>query len=290
MKPIDIVIAVTVQVLWAVGMTLGKPVVAHFPPLLMMAMVYAVTAICLCRYIPRIKTPFWRLFLLTAFIGPIQASLLFYGLRGLPASTAILVMQLQAPFSVLFAWPMLRQRPSPPRIAGMALSLLGVVIVAGAPEAASSWWPILLVAIGSACWALAQVAASGKVPDSGPVLTAGIAVLAIPQALAASLVLEHGQIAAIASASWQLWAVFAVFALAGFVIAYSLWYAQLRRFRIDQVIPFTLLMPIAGVLSGAAILSESLSVMKLLGGAVIIAGLAIVVWPKQRLPAPQGAA
>src|SRR6185369_1680316 len=197
MKPVDVAIAIAVQILWAVGFTLGKPVVEHFPPLLMMAMVYAVTALCLVRYIPSIATPFWRLFLITAFIAPIQAYLIFSGLRGLPASTAMLVLQVQAPFTVLFGWLLLGERPSLLRLSGMTISLLGVVVVAGAPEAASSWWPVLLVIAGGACWSAGQAAARGKVLDNGPTLTAGIAICAVPQALVASLLFEHGQIEAI---------------------------------------------------------------------------------------------
>ena len=34
MKPVDVAIAIAVQLLWAVGFTLGKPVVEHFPPML----------------------------------------------------------------------------------------------------------------------------------------------------------------------------------------------------------------------------------------------------------------
>jgi len=280
MKPIDVAIAIAVQILWAVGFTLGKPVVAHFPPLLMMAMVYGVTALCLARYIPHIATPFWRLFLLTSLIAPIQAWFIFTGLKGLPASTAILVLQTQAPFTVLFGWLMLRERPSLLRLGGMTISLIGVAIVAGAPEAAASWWPVLLVAIGSACWSAGQAAARGKVLDEGPTLTAGIALNATPQALIASIFLEHGQIEAITSASLGLWALFLVFAIGGFVMAYSLWYGLLRRYRVDQVIPFTLLMPIAGVVSGGAILGESVSLTELLGGIVILIGLSVVIWSK----------
>ncbi|HZT18303.1 MAG TPA: EamA family transporter [Dongiaceae bacterium] len=277
MRSTDIAIAIVVQILWAMGFTLGKPVVAHFPPLMMMAMVYAVTAVCLARYVPRVTTPFWRLFLLTAFVAPIQAFLIFSGLKGLPASIAILVLQLQAPFSVLFGWILLGERPSLLRLAGMLVSFLGVAIVAGAPEAASSWWPVLLVAAGSAFWSAGQAAARGKVRDAGPTLTAGIAINAIPQALLASVLFERGQLGALASASLGMWLTFAAFALAGFVIAYSLWYGLLARYRVDQVIPFTLLMPIAGVIAGGALLGERISAMELLGGAVILAGLWVVV-------------
>jgi O-acetylserine/cysteine efflux transporter len=285
MKPIDVALAIGVQILWALGFVLGKPVVAHFPPMMMMAMVYALTALCLARYLWRIATPFKRLFLLTLLIAPVQACFMFYGLKGLPASTAMLVLQSSAPFTVLFGWLLLGERPSLLRLGGMTIAFLGVVVVAGAPEAISSWWPVLLVVIGSACWSIGQAMARGKVLDDGPILTAGIAINAIPQALLASALLEHGQIQALTSASLNIWGLFLAFALGGFVLAYSLWYRLLRRYRVDQVIPFTLLMPIAGVVSGAMILGESVSSLELLGGIIIMVGLSVVIWSKAPAPA-----
>src|SRR5262249_51633598 len=110
------------------------------------------------------------------------------------------------------------------------------------------------------------------------------AINAIPQALLASALLEHGQMRALTSASLNIWGLFLAFALGGFVLAYSLWYRLLRRYRVDQVIPFTLLMPIAGVVSGAMILGESVSSLELLGGIIILVGLSVVIWSKA--PAP----
>src|SRR4029077_1967075 len=110
------------------------------------------------------------------------------------------------------------------------------------------------------------------------------AICAVPQALIASLLFEHGQIEAITSASLGLWGIFLAFALCAFVIAYSLWYGLLRRYRVDQVIPFTLLMPIVGVVSGGVMLGENVSAMELLGGAVILAGLSLVIWSKAPPP------
>jgi drug/metabolite transporter (DMT)-like permease len=78
------------------------------------------------------------LLLLTALIAPIQANLIFNGLQAQPASIAIPVLQLLAPDTVLFGWLMPGERPSLLRVAGMCLALVGVVIVAGAPEIAPS--------------------------------------------------------------------------------------------------------------------------------------------------------
>lgn len=232
------------------------------------------------------KTPFWTMVVLALFVATIQAALIFGGLTGLPASTAVLILQMSVPFSVIFAWPLAGERPTAMRLVGIALAFAGVVIVAGAPEAGSSWVPGAMVMAGSACWALGQAAARRFGRDDGAALTAGIAIYALPQMLIATLLLEHGQWAAIVSATWRDWATFAIFVMFGFVIAYSIWYGLLRRYRVDQVIPFSLLMPVVGVMAGVLLLGESLSLAKLAGGAVIMAGLAVVTFAKGSHPAP----
>ncbi len=251
----------------------------------MLAIVYATTGLCLARNLRRIETPLWRLFLVSILVTTVQGGLIFSGLSRLPASTAVLVLQLQVPFSVLFAWALVGERPTLPRLGGIALAFVGVVIVAGAPRAAASWIPVLLVAGGAAVWALGQAAARLLSRDHGTVFLAGIAVAAVPQALAASALLETGQWEAIRTATPGNWATLAIVILAAYMAAYSIWYGLLRRYRVDQVTPFAFLMPLFGVIASAVLLGETLSLGQLAGGGVIMAGLAVVVLARQRSPA-----
>jgi len=281
MKIADVIIAVLVQVLWGVGMTLGKPAVEHFPPLLLMSMVYVVTGACLLRSLGRIRTPFWKMLFLSAIVGPIQAGQTMYGYELVPASTAILIIQSQVPFSVLFGWLLAGERPSGARLAGMTLSFIGIVVIAHSPEMVTSLWPLALLVGGSAAWALGQVAARLFSRDSGIVLTAGIALYALPLSLLASALIEHHQIEAIQTATERDWITFIIFAIGAFVLSYCLWYSLLRRYRIDQVIPFNLLMPVVGVCTSVILLGESISIAEFVGGAIVIAGLAFVVFARE---------
>ena len=52
---------------------------------------------------------------------------------------------------------------------------------------------------------------------------------------------------------------------------------MLRRYSVNQVIPFTLLVPVFGVLSGVLMLGETLNVQSTLGGIATIAGVAVIV-------------
>jgi drug/metabolite transporter (DMT)-like permease len=52
---------------------------------------------------------------------------------------------------------------------------------------------------------------------------------------------------------------------------------------VDQVTPFALLMPLVGTLTGVVVLGEHLSLWTVLGGVVVLGGLAIAL--TERSPA-----
>ncbi len=272
----DLLLALCVPILWGVGFTLAKPAVAQFPPLMMMAIAYLVTAIMLVPGAGRFQTPWWRLVLIAALGATIQGGLIFTGLAALPASTATLVLQLQVPFAVLCAWALGRDRLDARRLMGIAVAFAGVALVTGSPAPAARW-PLLLVALGSLSWAAGQAVAQAVARDEGRTLTAAIAVYALPQLVLASAVLERGQLTALRTADALDWTAMLGLALAGFVVAYSIWYALLRRYPMDQIAPFMLLMPVVGVAFSALVLGERPALIELGGGVVIVAGLALVV-------------
>jgi len=288
MTPADIGRSVAVQFLWGFGFVAAKPALDHFPPLMLMGMMYVLTCLCFPRRLARIRTPRLPLLLVTTFVATVQGILIFNALAQLPASISILLLQTQVPFAVLFAWLLAGERPNLVRLLGILVAFAGVVVVAGAPSGATSWWPAIMMTAGSASWSFGQAAARRFGRDDGMTLTTGISAMAIPQVAVLSALTEHGQLAALTSATPYQWAQVLVFALGGFVLAYSIWYGLLSRYRVDQVTPFGLLMPPIGALGGFLYLGERLSLIELLGGGVILAGLAIVIWGKTPASLPAG--
>ncbi len=277
MNPRDIALAVLPPAFWAIAYVIAKPATAHFPPMLLMSMVYGLTALILVRPWRGWRTPL-RILLASATLGgAVQSALIYCGIARVPASMAILVVQSQVPFAVLAAWAFGQERMNLRRLAGIAVSLAGVALVVGAPNALGEIGGLLLIVLGTAAWGVAQGVIRVGSRDPGNMLMGAIALLAAPQLLVLSFVLESGQIEALTSAGWLDWSTVAILALAGYAIPYSIWYGLLRRLRVDQIAPFALLMPIIGVLTSAAFLGERPSLLSLLGGAVILFGLALVV-------------
>jgi len=281
----DIGLAVLVQVIWGVGFTLMKPAMGAFPPLLFVTLVYAIIALVVTPLAPRSRTPFWWMMLIAALGGSAQSCLLAFGLSMLPATTSTLLLQLTVPFAVLMSWAARIDRPSLRNGSGCIVALAGVAIVIGAPGESNSWLGIVVIAIAALAWSTAQILIRLRCKDSGAAFYAAMARHAWPQAMIASLVLEHDQLGWIARAAAWDWGALIAIALVGFAGGYILWYRLLVRSRIDQLLPFTLLMPPVGVATGVLYLGESLHNSLLIGGGVILFGLAIILWPTRRTAA-----
>jgi O-acetylserine/cysteine efflux transporter len=282
MTPRDIALACCPPVLWALCYVLAKPAIAHFPPLFMIGLAYAISAIALLRQTLKSKTPWWAMFVIAAFGGAIQSSLIFGGLKELPASTTILVVQSQVPFAIFCAWLLCGERPNARRLAGIAVVFIGIVLIAGAPEYVGAWGALGAVLLGTLSWGLSQAMIRMLGRDDGPTTIGALTLYAAPQLTLASFLLERGQFEALRSATMDIWLAVLVLALGGYVVAYSIWYALLQRYRVDQVTPFALLMPVAGVLAGAVFLGERLSVISIFGGMIVIVGLAFAILERDR--------
>lgn len=283
MRAKDIGLATLVPLCWGFGFTMAKPAVEHFPPMFTMLVAYLVNAvlISLIWRAPQ-KTPHLHVMLITAFVVTIQGALVFYGYQHVSASVCTLVIQIQVPFAVLFGWLLLKEELSPRKMIGTGIAIAGVVLVVGLPDETPPLVPLLMILGGAGAWAFGQVLSQKLSRDSGLVLLRAISLHALPQLLLAGYLMETGQIEAMATATMFDWAAFGIFAVVGFFVAYSIWYTLLSRNRVDEIMPFVLLMPVFGVFAAAIVLKEPVTAANIIGGGVILLGVAIVSglrWP-----------
>lgn len=279
----DQLLALAVPVLWGIAFALGKPATEHFPPLLMFAAVYGFVALLFTALFPgRFLTPFWPGLLLGTMAGSLQAILIFTGLARLDASITVILLQTQVPMSVLADRVVNGTHLRPMQIAGVIIAFLGVAVIAGMPAEPPPLIPVLLLLAGALVWAIGQALVRRLSRDEAPRTFALIGLHAAPQLLIGSLLLETGQVQAIAGASYIEWGSFLTLMLLGFGIGNLIWYALMRRMRLAELAPFLLLMPVVGVIVSVTVLGERLSFTQLAGGAIVLAGLAMVLGIGQR--------
>jgi len=285
MSALHILLAVSIQIFWGATYPLCKPYVGVFPPMALVAMVYTLVALGSAPLVPRPKTPQRTLFLLGFFGGALQTSAVFIALKYLPASTAVLAMQAQLPIGVVASWFMGRDKPNLKNALGCIVCLVGVAIVVGMPEATDAWFGLIAMLVGVVSWSVTQAVIPVVAKDQGMTLYTGMTRFAAPQMIALSLLFEHGQFDMLSSIPPIAWAWVPGIAMFGFALPYWIWYSLLMRHRVDELTPFVLLMPIFSVAVATTMLGEPLPPTLLLGGAIVIAGLAVIVFKRRTVAA-----
>ena len=276
MKPLDIVFAILVAMIWGMGFVVAKAAMDHFPPVLLMALRFTVTTFCLVWFFKPPKGLMKDLFWVAMVSAAIQYSLTFTGLKGIDASTAALLVQLEVPFGLLMGYLVFRDRITLVQAAGIALTFVGTMFIVGEPSLSSSLLHVFLVIGGAFTWAVGQVMLKRLGDVGGFVLITWVAVMATPQLFIASMLLESDQFTIIQTASLEAWAAVIYLGVVMTAIGYAMWYHLLGKYPVSRVMPFLLLLPVVAVAGGVGFLGESLTLKIAVGGALSLTGVAII--------------
>jgi O-acetylserine/cysteine efflux transporter len=279
-------LAVMVMVIWGGNFAVAKIGLAELPPIYMMALRFALSAVLLAPFVTMPRGKMKEIAALSVVLGSAHFSMMFTGLAEIDAATAAITIQLQVPFSALLATVLLADPPGWRRTIGMTVAFGGVVLIAGEPRFEGSLWALGLVIGAAFVWAVGniQVKKMGQIDEMA--LLAWMSVMAAPQLFLLSWMLEEGQIAATQAATWRGWGAVAYQSLAVMAIGYGIWYRLMARHNISALVPYTLLVPVVGVISAVIWLDEILTARIVIGGAITLAGVAIIILRRPHLADP----
>jgi O-acetylserine/cysteine efflux transporter len=284
-----ILLAIAINVSWGLTFVFVKPALEHMPPLLIVGLRFAILAAMLLPFAGWPRGHFRELAVLGIVLGPIHMAPGYLGLSQVDASVTTMIMQLQVPFASLLAWLVWRERLGWPRAIGMAVAFAGIALIAGEPRTASAPWAIATLIVSALFFVVYSMLLKHYAVTNPMQLHGWASLFAAPPVLAMSLAFEDGQMTAIVSGAWQPWAAIAYSVVVITIITFSLWQWLLRRYAVNQTMPFLLIMPVTGVLGGYFILGEPMSVQRALGTAVTILGVALIaragaLTPQARAP------
>ncbi|MEM7171788.1 MAG: EamA family transporter [Pseudomonadota bacterium] len=274
----SLLVALLVPLTWGLGVTFAKAGLEEFPPLLLMGMRFCLVALLIVWFVPLPRGYFWDIFWISVIGATIQYGLTFTGLSHIDASLAVIVVQLEVPFGILLAALFFGERMGWRRVLGLVLAFGGVAMIAGRPSAIDQLGPILLVISGAFIWAVAQILVKRlKGAVEGFALIAWIGVFAGPQMIVASFLIETGQIEALQNATWVGWSTVLYLAVVMTAIGYSIWFHVLARHPVNRVMPILLLLPVFSLIGSVLFLGERPGPIVLLGGLVVVVGVALVI-------------
>jgi O-acetylserine/cysteine efflux transporter len=288
MLPQHLALMLLVQLLWGVNFAVAKFGLDDFAPIFFVALRFSLVAILLVFVVGLPKHGMLRQLLpLSVTMGVMHFTLIFLGMRDLDAATSSIAVQLQTPFAAIMAAFFFGEKLGWRRILGMIVAFAGVLLIAGEPRFSENPWPLLAVIGAALVWAIGniQVKALGDSVDAVQ-LNGWIAILAAPQLLVASWLIEGPQWHDVVDATWIGWAALLFQAVVIAIFTYWIWYNMMRRYPVNQVMPFTLLLPMIGVAAGAIMRGEPITWQMIVGGLATIAGVGIIVLRRPAVAAP----
>ena len=280
----DTFIASLVPIFLGFGFVIAKPAFESFPPILLMGIRFIFAASLLIWWFPIPKGFLKKIFFASLIANTLQYSITYTGLNYIDASAAVLLVQTEVPFGVIFAYFMLREKPTIRALIGIAVAFVGVYILTGSPNLDGKFFGITLTIIGSAIWALGQVIVKPLSKEINPLaLVAWLALFSGPLLITLSSIIDGDTIKYLSEAKFDHWMIAFYIGFIMQPVTYGCFYYVLKNNPLYKVLPIvTMGIPPTGLLAAIFLLGEKPTQELFIGGAIIIVGGILIVFTKNK--------
>ena len=279
----DTLVASLVPIFLGFGFVIAKPAMDDFPPILLMGLRFTFAASILIWWFPIPKGYLVKIFIASLVANTIQYSVTYSGLNLIDASAAVLLVQTEVPFGVLFAYFMLKEKPTIRSLIGIFIAFIGVYILTGSPSLDGKFIGIFLTILGSGIWALGQVLVKPLSKELNPLtLVAWLALFSGPILILLSNIFDGNSINYIKSANMDSWIIAIYLGFFMQPITYGCFYYVLKNNPLYKVLPIvTMGIPLTGLLAAIFLLKESPTTELYVGGSIILLGVILIVYTKK---------
>ena len=280
--------ALLVVLIWGVNFVVIRWGLNEVPPFLLAAARFSLVVFPAIFFIKKPNVP-WRWLIAYGWFNSFgQFALLFWAMKvGMPAGLASVVHQAQVFFTLIFSVLILQQRTQVTQWLGLMIAVLGLALIAYGKNVGSAAGMqmttvgLLLNLLGAASWAIGNVVVSamrraGIQPEPFGLVIWSSLIPILPFLLISGLFERHVY-PDWQAISWHSIVSALYLAWAATLLGYGLWSRLLSQYEPNRVAPFTLLVPVVGLLTAWLVLGERLNQWQLWGSACLLIGLAVNV-------------
>lgn len=276
MPPKDMALACVVAVIWGVNFVAAELGMEVFPPLLLAALRFSLVALPAVFFV---KPPGngWKTVVAAGLaMGVGQFGLLYLALNlGMPAGLASLVLQVQTVFTVVLAAVLLRERPTSYQVTGIAIGVVGMVVVGWRHMESAPALPFLMTVAAAASWAVGNIVVRRRPPRDGFSLVVWSALVSPIPLFAGSLLFEGWPAIteAMTSVTWRSLIGLAFITYLASMAGYGIWNLLLSRHSASAVAPWSMLVPPIGMVAAFVYSGEQPGVLGVIGAAIVTVGV-----------------
>ena len=275
-----IFLAIITAAIWGCNFIFISRALVDLPPYLLCALRFFFSCFPVIFFLPKPNVSFKLILGYGILMFGVQFSLLFAGMHaGMPPGLTSLVFQSQVFLSLFMAAIFLKELPSPLQLIGALISFAGLSVVWVNYTDGANWVGFALI-IGAAVAMGGGNLFSRKLAQVNSYsLVAWGSLFSLPLLIPLSLYMD-GPTVILQSLTHVSLATVGSLAFIVYIstwVGYGAWNKLLREYSIAAVIPFTLLVPVFGILCAHIVLDEPVQQWKLLSAWLIICGLGVNV-------------
>jgi RarD protein len=220
----------------------------------------------------------YRLILVLSLLAiPINQFFFLYGIRFTTAANAALLYATTPAIVLLLSRVFLGERLTRKKVAGVALAFTGVVVVIleRGPDASLEYvYGNLIIFLAVIAWSTYTAYGKRLIAKYGPIGASSVTLIVgtalfIPIGIFPALAFPYETLSA------ANWLQILYLGIVTSVLAYVLWYYALSRAEAGKVALFTNLQPILTTVLAVALLGQTVTVMFVLGGIIVLSGVVL---------------
>lgn len=281
-----ILLALIVVSVWGINFIFVKLCLLETTPLLLCAIRFFLASVPAIFFIKRPNAPFKYVAAYGLVMFALQFSFVFLGMSaGMTAGIASLIMQVQVFFSMLFGAVFLGDKPGWSQILGAIIAFTGIAVVAGHFDNDVSLAGFLFFMAGAATWGIGNLI-NKKIQNVQllPVVVWSSFTACLPMFVIA-MIFEGTDSIAYTYNHYSMTGIMSILYIvyASTWVGYGIWSWLISRHSIGTVVPFSLLIPVVGMLSSSLIFNEPFESWKFLAAILVISGLGVSLFGKRML-------
>ena len=280
----DTFLAALVPIFLGFGFVIAKPAMEYFPPMLLMGLRFTFAASILIWWFPIPRGFLKKIFFVSFIANTLQYSITYTGLNLIDASAAVLLVQMEVIFGVIFAYFLLKEKPTIRSLIGISVAFIGIYILTGSPNLDGKFFGASLVVTGACIWALGQVLVKPLSKEINPIaLVAWLALFSGPILISLSAIFDGNTINYFKTANLNSWIIVIFLGFIMQPISYGCFYYVLKNNPLYKVLPIvTMGIPPTGLLAAIFILGEEPTKELFIGGTIILLGVVMIVFNKKK--------
>ena len=278
MKPKHVALAVLIAAIWGFNFVAIKLGVTGVPPFFLTAARFMLAAFPALLFIARPQENWRWVASFGLVLGVGQFGFLFLAVRlGLPVGLTSLLVQAQAFWTMLFAWIVLNEVPLARQVWGAIIGFVGIATIAFGRWTGPDLVPLLLCLVAAAGWAAANIISKKAKPkDTLSFVVWSSLAVPLPMLLMSWIFEDHAQImAAVTTPTLQVVSSLVYLAFLSTLFGYAAWNYLFNHYAASTVAPFSLLIPLFGILGGIVVFGERFDRFEFAGALLIISGLLV---------------